>query len=134
MVGGKKAKPEFSLNFSKRKNIESKNYKYNLRKQFRNVKNKLDHDPSNANSKYLYNKINQEIKQVEILEAGGAKIRSKVQWREDGETSSRYFCSLEKKWGAEKLMRSVQPVKDGPVVTGTKDMLENETVLSRLIY
>ena len=84
----------------------------------------MDRDPSNANSKYLYNKINQEIKQVEILEAEGAKIRSKVQRQEDGEISSRYFCSLEKKWGAEKSMRSVQPVKDGPIVTGTKDMLE----------
>ena len=84
----------------------------------------MDRDPSNANSKYLYNKINQEIKQVEILEAEGAKIRSKAQWREDGKTSSRYFCSLEKKRRAEKSMRSVQCVKDGPIVTGTKDMLE----------
>ena len=84
----------------------------------------MDRDPSDANSKYLYNKINQEIKQVEILEAEGAKIRSKAQWQEDGETSSRYFSSLEKKRGAEKSMRSVQRVKDGPIVTGTKDMLE----------
>ena len=76
---------------------------FNLRKQFRNVKNKLDRDLSNANSKYLYNKINQEIKQVEILEAEGAKIRSKAQWREDGETSSRYFCSLEKKTRSRKI-------------------------------
>ena len=115
---GKTRIKEISLNFSKRKSRENKNYKFNLRKQFRNVKNKLDRDPSNANSKYLYNKINQEIKQVEILEAEGAKIRSKAQWREDGETSSRYFCSLEKKRGAEKSMRSVQLIKDGPIVTG----------------
>ena len=121
---GKTRIKEISLNFSKRKNRENKNYKYNLCKQFHNVKNKLDRDLSNANSKYLYNKINQEIKQVEILKAEGAKIRSKAQWREEGETSSRYFCSLEKKRGAEKSMRSVQRVKDGPIVTGTKNMLE----------
>ena len=72
----------------------------------------------------MYNKINQEIEQVEILEAEGAKIRSKAQWREEGETSSRYFCSLEKRRGAEKSMRSVQRVKDGPIVTETKDMLQ----------
>ena len=71
---------EISLNFSKQKNRESKIYKHNLPKQFRDVKNKLDRDPSNANSKYLYNKINQEVKQVEILEAEGAKIISKAQW------------------------------------------------------
>ena len=39
-------------------------------------------------------KINNEIKSLETEEAEGAKIRSKAQWREDGETSSRYFCSL----------------------------------------
>ena len=84
----------------------------------------MDVDPSNANSKYLYNKIDQEINQVEILKAEGAKIHSKAQWREDSETSSRYFCSLEKKRGAEKSMRSVQHFKNGPIVTGIKDMLE----------
>ena len=78
--GGQTRIKEISLNFSKQKNRESKIYKHNLPKQFRDVKNKLDRDPSNANSKYLYNKINQEIKQVEILEAEGAKIISKAQW------------------------------------------------------
>ena len=39
---GKTRIKEISLNFSKRKNRENKNYKHNLRKQFRNVKNKLD--------------------------------------------------------------------------------------------
>ena len=72
----------------------------------------------------MYNKIYQEIKQLETLEAEGAKIRSKAQWREDGETSSRYFCSLEKKRRAEKSIRSIQRVRDGPIMTGTKDMLE----------
>ena len=57
-VEGKTRIKEISLNFSKRKNRENKNYKHNLRKQFRNVKNKLDRDPSNVNCKYLYNKIN----------------------------------------------------------------------------
>ena len=93
---GKTRIKEISLNFSKRKNRENKNREFNLRKQFHNIKNKLDRDPSNARNKELYNKINQEIKQLEILEAEGAKIRSKAQWREDGETSSRYFCSLRK--------------------------------------
>ena len=76
---GKTGIKEISINFSKRKNRKNKNYKFNLRKQFRNIKNKLDRDPSNAINKYLYNKINQEIKQVEILEAEGTKIRSKAQ-------------------------------------------------------
>ena len=102
---------EISLNFSKQKNRENKNHEFNLCKQFRNIKNKLDRDPSNARNKDLYNKIYQEVRQNFVLKC-------------NGETSSRYFCSLEKKQRAEKSMRSIQCVKDGPVMTGTKDMLE----------
>ena len=72
----------------------------------------------------LYNNINNQIKEVEIKEAEGAKIRSKAQWREKGETSSRYFCSLEKKQGAEKSVRSVQLVKEGEICTTTDGMVK----------
>ena len=81
----------------------------------------MDKDPSNTRNKDLYNKINNEIKSIEAEEA---KIRSKAQWREEGETSSEYFCSLEKRRGANKSMRSVQRLKDAPIVTGTGDMLK----------
>ena len=74
--------------------------------------------------KDLYNNINNQIKEIEIREVEGAKIRSKGQLREQGETSSRYFCSLEKKREAEKSMRSVQLVKDGEIYTTTDDMVK----------
>ena len=96
---GKQLIKEISINFSEKKNREKTQHKRNLLKQFRNINSKLDRNPSNAGNKDLYNKINNEIKSLEIHEAEGAKIRSKAQWREDGETSSRYFCSLEKKRG-----------------------------------
>ena len=85
----KKAKPESKklVQISLNKRIEKVKSKYNLCKQFCNVKNKLDQDPSNANSKYLYKKINQEIKQVEILEAEGAKI-----------CSINEECSMHQRW------------------------------------
>ena len=120
---GKKLIKETSIKFSKKKTKERKAHKWNLLKQFRNIKNKLDKNPNNTRNKELYRKINDEIKSIEIQEAEGTKIRSKAQWREDGETSSGYFCSLEKKRGVEKSMRSVQRLKDGPMVTGTGDML-----------
>ena len=80
---GKTRIKEIRLNFSKHKNREKRKH--------------------NARNKDMYNKINQEIKQLETFEAEGARIRSKAQWREDRETSSRYFCSLEKKQGVEKI-------------------------------
>ena len=72
----------------------------------------------------IYIITNNQIKEIEIKEAERAKIRSKAQWREQGETSSGYFCSLEKKRGAEKSMRSVQLVKDGEIYNTTDDMVK----------
>ena len=121
---GKKLIKETSIKFSKKKIKERKEHKWNLFKQFRNIKNKFDKNPNNTINKDLYRKISDEIKSIEIQEAEGAKIRSKAKWREDGETSSRYFCSLEKKGRAEKSLRSAQRLKDGPMVTRTGDMLK----------
>ena len=98
-----------------------------MKKQFRNIENKLDRNPENVMYRDLYNNINNQIKEVEIKEAQGAKIRSKAHWREQGETSSRYFCSLEKKRGAERPMRSVQLVKDGEIYNTTDDMVRHAT-------
>ena len=84
-----------SIKFSKKKNKERKQHELNLLKKFRNIKHKLGKNSNNTRNKDLYREIN-EIKSIEIQEAEGAKIRSKAQWREEGETS-RYFCSLEKK-------------------------------------
>ena len=75
---GKPRIKEITLKFSKRKNKENKKHKSNLCKQFCNTK--LDRDPSNTRHKDLYSKINQEIKELETLEAEGAKICSKPQW------------------------------------------------------
>ena len=90
-----------SIKFSKKKNKERKRHKLNLLKKFQNIKNKLDKNPNNTRNKDLYRKINDEIKSIEIQEAEGAKIRSEAQWQEEGETSSRYFFSLEKKGNGE---------------------------------
>ena len=58
------------------------------------------------------------IIQISMIQLFAMKLRP------GDETSSRYFCSLERQRGAEKSIRSVQRVKDGPIVTGTKEMLE----------
>ena len=74
MVGiRKKLIKETSVKFSKKKNEERKQHKWNLLKQFWNIKNKLDKNPSNTRNKDSYRKINDEIKFIEIQEAEGQK-------------------------------------------------------------
>ena len=71
MVGWReKLIKEISINFSEKKNRVRTQHKHNLLKQFRNIKSKSDRYPRNRD---LYNKINNEIKSLEIQEATGAK-------------------------------------------------------------
>jgi hypothetical protein len=44
------------------------------------------------------------IKQIEMDKLEGLKIRSKIQWREEGETCSKFFANLEKHNAEKKLM------------------------------
>ena len=91
-------------------------------KQFLNIKNKLDKNPYNTRNEDLYRKINDEIRSIEIQEAEGAKIRSKAQWWEEGETSSGYFCSMEKR-GEREIYEECTTSKRWPHSYGMGDML-----------
>ena len=50
------------------------------------------------------------------LKAKGARVRARVQWAEEGEMSSRYFCRLEKKRGTEQWIAAIRGT-DGKVAT-----------------
>lgn len=121
---GKMKIKDFSIEYAKRKHFEKKVQKNKLIKQARNAKKKLDKNPEIQMYKDIHDRINNEIKQMEIQEAEGTKIRSKAQWREQGESSTRFFCSLEKKRGEDKTMRRVQRVEKGPIYTTTDDMVK----------
>ena len=47
------------------------------------------------------------VKEYDAQRARAAKIRARVRWAEEGETSSSYFCRLERKRAADRLIYSV---------------------------
>ena len=55
--------------------------------------------------------------------AKGAQVRARLQWAEEGETSSAYFLRQEKVRGQRKLISGVRRC-DGSVVKSTADMLD----------
>ena len=56
------------------------------------------------------------IADFDRLKAKGAWARARVQWAEEGEMSSRYFCRLEKKRGTEQWIAAIRGT-DGKVAT-----------------
>ena len=56
------------------------------------------------------------IADFDRLKAKGARVRARVQWAEEGEMSSRYFCRLESKRGTEQWIAAIRDT-NGKVVT-----------------
>lgn len=74
-----------------------------------------------------------QLKKLELNEANGYRIRAKAQWHEEGETSSRYFCNLEKKKGGERLFKSIER-EDGTVAETTEDIMKEQTKFYSKLY
>jgi exonuclease III len=77
--------------------------------------------------------LREQLKNIELQEAKGLKIRSKAKWHEEGETSSRYFCKLEKRNGEDRLFRSVRK-EDGSVVNTTQEIMKEQIKFYSNLY
>ena len=64
----------------------------------------------------IYENVLARIADFDRLKAKGARVRARVQWAEEGEMSSRYFCRLEKKRGTEQWIAAIRGT-DGKVAT-----------------
>lgn len=69
----------------------------------------------------IYTKVLNQISALDLSDAQGAKVRSRVKWAEEGESSSRYFLRLEKKRGAHDWFTAMKN-SDGSVVSDLDDI------------
>ena len=61
------------------------------------------------------------LKTMDLAAAHGAQIRSRVKWVEEGESSSSFFCRLEKKLCADRVISTIRS-DDGSVVSSPEDL------------
>ena len=54
-----------------------------------------------------YNDCKTQLEQIYKIKANGIKIRSKCEWYEQGEKSSRFFLNLEKSRAIQDQVRTV---------------------------
>lgn len=72
----------------------------------------------------LYERVLAQLAFFDLTEAERARVRSRVKWAEEGETSSRFFLRLEKKQGTESWI-SAMLVSNGVVVTDVEGICES---------
>jgi len=77
--------------------------------------------------------IENKLENIIKKEAEGFKIRSKTQMYEQGEKSTRYFHSLEKKNQENKNIKLLEK-DDGEIITGTKNILQEEVNFYQDLY
>ena len=74
------------------------------------LKRKIDNGSTSCVGAYKNALVNLGKKDLEA--ANGARVRSRVQWAEEGETSSKYFLRLEKKNKAERWVSALKDEDD----------------------
>ena len=63
----------------------------------------------------VFENVKARIAHFDSIAAEGARVRSRVKWAEEGETSSRYFLRLEKKRGASDWISAMKSPDDSVV-------------------
>ena len=64
----------------------------------------------------VYSNVLSKISALDLSDAQGAKVRSRVKWAEEGESSSRYFLRLERKRGTHDWFSAMKN-PDGSIVS-----------------
>jgi len=77
--------------------------------------------------------LKQELQNLYQREVDGCKIRSKVLWAEEGETSSRFFHSLEKKKAVEKMWSAIKD-KNGNLKFDIDEILLRQVEYYKELY
>ena len=97
------------------------------RSEYSDLSNKASNLKSQIDSGHLsaldeYKLVLNKLKLLDLADAKGAQVRARVKWCEEGESSSAYFCRLEKKRSSDSYISSVR-LSDDTSVSDMPSML-----------
>ncbi len=120
---------KFTCNFSKRKKDETlqrqKTLEHELCELERNLMKERDIS--------RYKEVKNELEKIDDEKIKGAIIRSKVQWYEEGEKSTKYFLGLEKNRSIKKHVQKLT-LSNGETTTCPKEIMNIATSYYRDLY
>ena len=96
----------FSIRFSKERRKKQLENIDRLERQLHSLE-KFEHE-NNANIDHDIDLVRNEIKEYELEKANGNIIRSRAEWKEKGERSTKYFFNLEKENYTKKNIKILQ--------------------------
>lgn len=124
---------EVSINYSKIKCKSTRNKKTFIQSNLDEICNLIN---NGCKSGDLVNKklhLENQLDEIYHNEIKGAQIRSKVRWAEEGEKSSKYFLSLEKKHQIVNTITQLK-IENGRVITNDIDILNECTNFYKALY
>ena len=119
---------KFTISYSKAKKQQRNNLQRSLEKHLIRLEKGLT-----DNTIQEYNDVKKQLEDIETSKINGSIIRSKVQWHEDGERSTKYFLSLEKSKALNKHIRKLR-LSDGQIVKNPDEIMNAETDYFKKLY
>ena len=89
------------------------------------LENKIDELTNDFTKHKELNELKQEYETIISKSNEGVKIRSRVQWWEEGEKSTKYFHNLEKRKAKEKMWDKILD-KDHNLIYGTNKIQKRQ--------
>ena len=117
---------DLALNISRKVNLDQAGREREIENRLELIKDLHSNSDEATN---LRNELNDIFEKRGV----GAKIKSRARWWEEGERSSKYFHSLEKKNGKEKSWNTILD-KYGKMLHGTNDVHLRQVELYKSLY
>ncbi len=99
--------------FARARTAEPSKLKLDLERRLRVLQGLFDSGDSSAFSELCA--IQEELRAIHLREAKASQVRSRCRWAEEGETSSSFFVSLEKKHRAKQAITSIHDPESGVI-------------------
>ena len=111
----------------------SKGINRERRSKLKALEERINSLKQNENNNEELKPLQEEYENIHSKETEGAKIRSRIQWWEEGEKSSKYFHNLEKRNGKDKAWTQILD-KDDQLQYGTDSIQKVQVEFYRSLY
>ena len=121
-----------TISFSKNKSKCSRRHEQYLNEQIKRLEETIPFDESEENISKLEN-FKTELDDLYNKRTNGAILRSKARWHEEGEKSTKYFMSLEKRNQSRKCMKKLQ-LEDSTIIEDSAAILAQQKNYYKKLY
>ena len=124
---------QFSIRYSRQKNLERKNELLNLYNELNDLDVVLSASPSSAVTQAKREQVKLKIEMTEQHKARSVQVRARARWLKKEEKNTKYFLNLEKSRANVKIIDSL--INDsGQLVTDQKDIMKMQRDYSANLY